>query len=154
MNKPHAFPSNRALNHAVRARSGSDPTNTRPIEDLTHPQFQVINLIGRLTANPELRSTESGNVARLRIAVQRRPRNGQDRGADYIDVTAFGALGDNCAQYLTKGRRVGITGRLHHSEWVAEDGRRQRLEVIADNVEFLEVPRSDPAEATPVQTAA
>jgi single-strand DNA-binding protein len=105
-------------------------------------QFQVINLIGRLTAKPELRSNSNGGIVCLRVAVQRRRgKDGEDRGADFVDVTAFGPQAQNCAQYLTKGRRVGIVGRLHHSEWDAEDGRRQRLQVIADTVDFLDAPR-------------
>jgi single-strand DNA-binding protein len=110
-----------------------------------------VNLIGRLTATPELRSSDNGGVVRLRVAVQRRRgKDGEDRGADFVDVTAFGPQAQTCAQYLTKGRRVGIVGRLHHSEWDAQDGRRQRLEVIADNVDFLDAPRetADPPAAT------
>jgi single-strand DNA-binding protein len=114
-----------------------------------------INLIGRLTANPELRSSESGPVVRLRVAVQRRRgKDGQDRGADFVDVTAFGAQAETCAEYLTKGRRIGIVGRLHHSEWDSADGRRQKLEVIADNVDFLDGRREDTAETPAVQAAA
>lgn len=114
-----------------------------------------VNLIGRLTASPELRNTDSGSVTRLRVAVQRRRgKDGEDRGADFVDVTAFGAQAENCAQYLTKGRRVGIIGRLHHSEWDGDDGRRQRLEVIAENVEFLDAPRGDTVETPTLKAAA
>jgi single-strand DNA-binding protein len=114
-----------------------------------------VNLTGRLTAKPELRHSDgdTGTVVRLRVAVQRRRgKDGEDRGADFVDVIAFGAQAQTCAQYLTKGRRVGIAGRLHHSEWAAEDGRRQRLEVIADNVEFLDSPRE--SAETPAEPAA
>lgn len=97
-----------------------------------------VNLIGRLTADPELHKAESGSVVKLRVALQRRRgKNGEDRGADFVDVTAFGDQAENCARYLSKGRSVGVVGRLHHSEWDSDDGRRQRLEVIADNVQFL-----------------
>lgn len=114
-----------------------------------------VNLIGRLTSSPELRSTEKGPVVSLRVAVQRRRgKDGQDRGADFVDVTAFGPQAENCAEYLSKGRRVGIVGRLHHSEWDADGSRRQKLEVIADNVEFLDAPRGDTAEAPTVEAAA
>jgi single-strand DNA-binding protein len=117
--------------------------------------LNVSTLVGRLTATPELRSTDSGSVVTLRVAVQRRRgKNGEDRGADFIDVTAFGSQAENCAQYLTKGRRVGITGRLHHSEWDTDNGHRQKLEVIADNVEFLDTPRGDTTETPAVETAA
>jgi single-strand DNA-binding protein len=118
-------------------------------------QFQVIQLTGRLTNKPELRSTEKGSVVTLRIAVQRRRgKHGQDRGAEFIEVTAFGSQAENCAEYLTKGRRVEIVGRLHHSEWDSDDGRRQKPEVIADNVDFLDGPRGDTAETPAVEAAA
>ena len=57
-----------------------------------------VNLTGNLTSDPELRTSESGNVVKLRVALQRRRgRNGEDRGADFVDVTAFNDLADNCA---------------------------------------------------------
>jgi single-strand DNA-binding protein len=105
-----------------------------------------VNLIGRLTADPELRATGSGNsVGHLRLAVQRtRGKDGEDRGADFVDIVTFGRQAEVCGEYLAKGRRVGIAGRLNHSEWETEDGnRRQKLEVIAENVEFLDGARSD-----------
>jgi single-strand DNA-binding protein len=93
-----------------------------------------VNLIGRLTRDPEQRATASGtDVCGMRIAIDR-----QAEGADYVDVTAFGKLAEVCAQYLEKGRQVGLTGRLHYSEWEAEDGsKRSRHEVIAQSVQFL-----------------
>jgi single-strand DNA-binding protein len=97
-----------------------------------------VNLTGNLTSDPELRTTETGSVVKLRVALQRRRGgNGEERGADFVDIIAFNNLADNCAKYLTKGRKVAIVGRLHHSEWDSDKGRRQRLEVIADNVEFF-----------------
>ena len=112
-----------------------------------------VNLVARIAAEPEQRTTDSGAVTRLRVAVQRPRKNGEDRGADFIDVTVFGTLAENCARYLTKGRRVAITGRLRHSEWEGENGRRQRLEVIGETVDFLDSPRSEDAD-TPTEVAA
>lgn len=93
-----------------------------------------VNLIGRLTRDPETRATASGtDVCGMRIAIDR-----QGDGADYVDVTAFGKLAEVCAQYLEKGRQVGVSGRLHYSEWEAEDGsKRSKHEVIAQSVQFL-----------------
>lgn len=108
-----------------------------------------VNLIGRITTSPDTRSTGSGTtVCHLRLAVQRtRGKDGEDRGADFIDVVTFGRQAEVCGEYLAKGRRVGIIGRLNHSEWETEDGsRRQKLEVIAENVEFLDGARTDQAE--------
>ncbi len=118
-----------------------------------------VNLVARLTSEPVVRTTAGGTqVASLRLAVPRPRRDGEDQGADYVDVVVFGRQAETCAQYLTKGRKVAVNGRLAHSEWTAEDGsRRQRLEVIANTVEFLDRPTNtdEPevaeAAATPAQ---
>jgi single-strand DNA-binding protein len=96
---------------------------------------------GNLTRDPELRSLPSGNsVCKLRIAVNsRRKENGEwvDK-PNYFDVTVWGAQGENCATYLSKGRPVAIDGRLEWREWEAQDGsKRQAVEIIADSVQFL-----------------
>jgi single-strand DNA-binding protein len=117
-----------------------------------HSQFQVINLTGRLTTDPELHDRAGTQVGRLRLAIQRPRKDGEDRSADYVDITVFGNQAEVCNQYLAKGRRVAVEGRLQHSEWQADDGgRRQKLEVIARSIEFLDAPRqmdSEPQEAT------
>lgn len=100
-----------------------------------------ILLIGRLTADPDLKvAGESKTViCTMRLAVQRRKTNGTDRGAIYIDVTAFERQAQNCAKYLRKGSRVAIDGRLEHSQWTAEDGqKRAKHEIVAQEVEFLD----------------
>ena len=100
--------------------------------------MNTVNLTGRLTTDPELRSTTNGSVASLRLAIARPRKEGADQGADYVDVTVFGRQADSCKQYLAKGRKVAVEGRLHHSEWDSDNGRRQKLEVIARQVEFLD----------------
>jgi len=97
-------------------------------------------LHGRLTADPELKDTTTGtSVTNLRVAVQRPKRNGEDAGADYVDVVAFGTTAENVARYLSKGRAVLVNGRLRHSEWTDKETgkKRQKLEVVANEVEFL-----------------
>jgi single-strand DNA-binding protein len=100
-------------------------------------------LVGNLTRDPELRQTPGGMpVCSLRIAVNTRRKDnatGQwTEKPNYFDVTVWGAQGENCAQYLSKGRPVGIDGRLEWREWDAQDGtKRQAVEVIADTVQFL-----------------
>jgi single-strand DNA-binding protein len=103
-----------------------------------------ITLTGRLTAEPQKRSAGETEVCDMRIAVQRRRgRNGEDRGAVFIDVSTFGAQAQSCAQYLHKGKRVGVHGRLELDEWEAEGGgTRRRHKVVADQVEFLDPPAS------------
>ena len=113
-------------------------------------------LIGRLTAAPRAPRPLGHPSRRLRLAVQRpRGKDGEDRGADFVDVTVFGNQAQVCNQYLAKGRRVAIEGRLQHSEWQAEDGsRRQKLEVIASSVEFLDRKPSEDQQPEAVEAAA
>jgi len=104
----------------------------------------VVVITGNLTRDPELRSTPSGtSVCKLRVAVNSRRKDGQtgewvDK-PNYFDVTVWGAQGENCANYLAKGRPVAIEGRLDWREWEAKDGsgKRQTVEIIANSVQFL-----------------
>ena len=99
-----------------------------------------INLTGRLTADPEMRTTHSDTaVTNLRLAIQRRrSRDGEDRGAVYVDVVCFGGLAESVAEYLVKGRQVAVHGRLELDEWENDEGeRRSRHKIVADEVEFL-----------------
>ena len=92
----------------------------------------------------------------MRVAVQRRRgKDGEDKGANYFDVVAFGGQAVNCGKYLRKGRQIALTGHLNHSEWTAEDGSsRQRVEIIADNVMFLDGPKREEAEEQETAVAA
>ena len=99
-------------------------------------------ITGNLTKDPELRSTPSGTpVCKLRVAVNSRRKDQSGEWVDkpnYFDVTVWGAQGENCAQYLSKGRPVAVQGRLDWREWEAQDGsKRQAVEIIADSVQFL-----------------
>ena len=100
-----------------------------------------VNLVGRLTRDPEQRATPTGrDVCVLRVAVER-----VGDGADFVDVVAFGALARSCGQYLVKGREAAVAGRLSYREWEKAGERRSRLEVIAQSVAFLGRRRSIPA---------
>ena len=99
-------------------------------------------LVGNLTRDPELRHTPSGTaVCSLRLAVNTRRKDESGQWIDkpnYFDITVWGQQGENCAQYLAKGRPVAIDGRLEWREWEAQDGaKRQAVEVVADSVQFL-----------------
>ena len=99
-------------------------------------------ITGNLTRDPELRSTPSGtSVCKLRVAVNSRRKDQSGNWVDkpnYFDVTVWGAQGENCANYLSKGRPVAVQGRLDWREWEAQDGsKRQAIEIIADSVQFL-----------------
>ena len=120
-----------------------------------NPQFQVMHLIGRITQDVELRERGETKVAQLRLAVPRgRDKSGEDRGADFVDVVCFGRQAEVCANYLGKGRRIAVEGRLHHDEWDGENGRRQKLEVIAQSVEFLDSRKADGDSAEPSEAVA
>jgi len=100
---------------------------------------QVI-LMGRLTRDPEQRTTTTGKtIASFSIAVD---RGGQDDTADFFNVTAWEKLGDLVIQYLAKGRRVLVQGRLRQDTWDdKETGKKQsRIEVVATDVTFLDGP--------------
>jgi single-strand DNA-binding protein len=100
-------------------------------------------LVGNLTRDPELRHTPSGMaVCSLRLAVNTRRKDSATgewtEKPNYFDITVWGAQGENCAQYLSKGRPVGVDGRLEWRVGEAQDGsKRQAVEVIADTVQFL-----------------
>ena len=99
-------------------------------------------ITGNLTRDPELRSLPSGtSVCQLRVAVNERVK---DRATDqwtdranYFDVTVWGPQGENCAKYLTKGRGVAVDGRLRWREWETDGQKRQAVDIIAENVQFL-----------------
>ena len=100
-------------------------------------------LVGNLTRDPELRSTPNGSsLCRLRVACSTSWRNKDtgefDERPNYFDVTVFGASGEACARFLTKGRPVAVDGRLEWHEWTTAEGEnRQAVGILADSVQFL-----------------
>jgi len=105
-----------------------------------------VTIIGNLTRDPELRSTRDGiSVCTFTVAVNRRGRSAEagQPEADFFRVTAWRQLGEICAKYLAKGRKVSVTGTVSASAYTAQDGSaRASLEVTADDVEFL-TPRGE-----------
>lgn len=101
-----------------------------------------IVLIGRLVADPQLRYTQTGvAVTNFRIAVDRQFTNNQgERETDFIDIVTWRKLAEVCANNLSKGRLVGVDGRLQIREYEYEGQRRRQAEVVADNVNFLDRP--------------
>jgi single-strand DNA-binding protein len=104
----------------------------------------VVVITGNLTRDPELRHTGGGTpVCELRVAVNSRRKDGQSGEwvdkPNYFDVTVWGAQGENCANYLSKGRPVAVEGRLDWREWEAKDGsgKRQAVSIVANSVQFL-----------------
>ena len=106
---------------------------------------QVI-LMGRLTRDPELRTTSTGkSVCSFSLAVDR--QFSQDDATDFFDVTAWDKLGDLVNQYLSKGRRCLVQGRLRQDSWDDKETgkKRSRVEVTATDVTFLDGPSGDAA---------
>ena len=112
-------------------------------------------IIGNLTRDPELRTVQGQDgpvsVCDFTVAVNRRNgrtnANGQPE-ADFFKVTAWRGLGDNCAKFLAKGRKVSVMGPVSASAYIGNDGTaRASLEIKADDVEFL-TPKQDGASAS------
>ena len=92
-------------------------------------------LIGRLTKDPELRYTQSNKaVCTFTLAVDRR----FEKQTDFINIVVWGKDGENCANYLNKGKMAAVAGELHLRSYEAKDGRTAiATEVVADQVRFL-----------------
>lgn len=110
-----------------------------------------LTIIGNLTRDPETRVTQSGSsVCSFTVAVNRR---GQDDKTDYFRVSAWNKTGETCQKYLSKGRKVAVTGPVSVSTYTGQDGKAYaNLEVMAQDVEFL-TPKAEqqtaPAPAAP-----
>lgn len=103
--------------------------------------FNQVILMGNLTRDPELRQIPSGqSVCSFSLALNRSYK-GQDgewkEATDYVDVVAWGPLGERVAQYITKGRPVLVNGRLQSRSWEQDGQKRSKLEVVAQDVTFL-----------------
>lgn len=102
---------------------------------------QVI-LMGNLTRDPELRTTPGGQtVCSFSIAVNRawQDQSGQTQEAvDYFDITAWGKLGELVSQYLSKGRKCLVMGRLSQRSWEKDGQKHSKVEVVANDVTFLD----------------
>ncbi|HSD55842.1 MAG TPA: single-stranded DNA-binding protein [Candidatus Saccharimonadales bacterium] len=102
---------------------------------------QVI-LLGNLTRDPELRQTPTGqSVVSFSLALNRayKDQSGDwQEATDYIDVVAWGPLAERVSQYVTKGRRVLVQGRLQSRSWEQDGQKRSKVEVLANDVTFLD----------------
>ena len=93
-------------------------------------------LVGRLTRDPEMRDTQGGTkVARFALAIDRR---GKDAGTDYPSCVAFGKTAELVGQYLRKGNRAGVVGRIQTGSYERDGHKVYTTDVICDEVEFLE----------------
>lgn len=115
-----------------------------------------VSLIGNLATDVELRVVgDDKKVASFLLAVD---RSGRDGGADFVGVSVWDRLAEVCAEYLTKGQRVGVGGYLHSHSWEDEGKRRRMVEVVGQRVDFLSAPKreesAEGAEVIPFETAA
>lgn len=116
-----------------------------------------VTLTGRLTRDPELRTTTTGKqVVGFSIAVDRRFKSQDDeKDADFFRCTAWNQTAEFLANYAHKGRMVGVDGRLQQRKYTNKDGIEvEAIEVVADNVVLLDRPRDDASASTPATVGA
>lgn len=103
--------------------------------------FNQVILMGNLTRDPELRQTPNGqSVCSFSLALNRSYKGSDgnwQEATDYIDIVAWGPLGERVAQYLTKGRPCLVNGRLQSRSWEQDGQKRSKVEVVAQDVTFL-----------------
>lgn len=101
-----------------------------------------VTLMGNLTRDPELRQTPNGqNVTSFSLALNRSYRDASgewQEATDYIDIVCWGPLAERVAQYLSKGRRCLVQGRLQSRSWEQDGQKRSKVEVLANDVTFLD----------------
>ena len=103
--------------------------------------FNQVTLMGNLTRDPELRTTPTGqSVCSFSLALNRSYKGSDGEWkemTDFIDIVAWGPLGERVAQYLTKGRPALVSGRLQSRSWEQDGQKRNKVEVVANDVTFL-----------------
>lgn len=107
--------------------------------------MNAVQLVGRLTKDPDVRYTDGGtSIARFSVACDRRfKRDGED-GADFIPCVAFGKTAEFMEKYFYKGKRIGLNGRIQTGSYTNKEGQKiYTTDVIVENVEFVESKGSD-----------
>lgn len=100
--------------------------------------MNVITIVGNLTKDPELRTTQQGKfVCSFDVAVNRRRKVENQPEADFFHVNAWNELGENCAKYLSKGKKVGVVGRISLDVRESNGKTYANMDVLASEVEFL-----------------
>jgi len=107
--------------------------------------FNLVVLTGRLTADPELKTTPNGvSVTSFSIAVERRYKQGEERQADFINIVAWRSSAEFICKYFKKGSMIGIEGSIQTRKYQDKDGNnRTAFEVVANNVQFVEFKKAD-----------
>lgn len=125
--------------------------------------FNQVILVGNLTRDPELRQIPSGqNVCSFSLALNRSYKDSSgewQEATDYVDIVAWAALGERVSQYLAKGRKCMVVGRLQSRSWEQDGQKRSKVEVLAQDVTFLDgrgpsdSSADAPAEAKPTKSS-
>lgn len=115
-----------------------------------------MNLIGRLTGDPEVRYSQGENatcIARYRLAVNRRFKREGEQEADFISCVAFGKNGEFAEKYLSKGMKIAVSGRIQTGSYTNQDGVKvYTTDIIAEEQEFAESKNSQGNAETPAHT--
>lgn len=113
-------------------------------------KMNKITIIGNLTADPDYAVTSGGTpVCKFTLAVNRRFKREGEAEADFFRVVTFNKSADNCATYLSKGRKAGVSGELHFGQYTDKEGiKRMTADLVADEVEFLS-PKEDQPQRKP-----
>lgn len=112
-----------------------------------------VSLIGRLTADPELKHTQSGlAMTRFSVAVDRRVKQGEEKQADFINIIAWRQTAEFICKYFTKGQRIALTGRIQTDSYTDSEGKkRSTFDVIAENVEFCDSKNSQKTDTKSIE---
>lgn len=107
--------------------------------------MNLVCLIGRLTATPELKITQSGtSFTRFSIAVDRKVKAGEEQQADFINIVAWGKTAEFVCKYFDKGRRIALNGSIRTGSYTAQDQtKRYTFEVWCDSIEFCDSKSSE-----------
>lgn len=118
--------------------------------------FNLVVLTGRLTADPELKTTPNGvPVTSFSIAVNRNYRAGEEQQTDFINIVAWRQRAEFITKYFTKGSMIGIEGSIQTRRYTDKNGNnRTAFEVVANNVQFVESKRDSAAASAPVSEPA
>ena len=109
-----------------------------------------VQIIGRLTADPELRHTQGGTACtRFSVAVDRRVKQGEEKQADFINIVAWNQTAEFICKYFSKGQRIALTGTIRTGSFTDKDGnKRYTFDVWVSNVEFCESKKQGQTAAT------
>lgn len=117
--------------------------------------FNIAILTGRLTTDPELKTTPSGtSVCSFTIAVERRYKQGEDRQADFINIVAWRQTAEFVSKFFSKGSMIGIEGSVQTRKYKDKDGNnRTAFEVVANNAQFVESKKDKATDTEPSDNA-